>query len=167
MVKKVPQKEKNVAKGPSNSEKKPHIRRKNVVKRPPHRRKSSRKAFKRQKKDPHMEANVAKKPLHEKKEQKRPLNCEKNLPIRGKRSQNCHHMEKRVAKRLSTMKNPPPHGEINVATRPPFYFTIFILQQMLYISWIFVLASHSTNIFILFTPHRTLWPIFAFPFFIF
>ena len=52
-----------------------------------------------------------------------------------KRSQNCHHMKKRVAKRLSTMKNPPtPHGEINVAARPPFYFTIFILQQMLYIS---------------------------------
>ena len=80
----------------------------------------------------------------------------KTSPYGEKRSQNCHHMEKRVAKRLSTMKNPPPpHGEINVAALPPFYFTIFILQQMLYISWIFVLASHSTNIFLLFTPPPT------------
>ena len=37
------------------------------MKSPPHRRKSSRKAFKRRKKDPHNEANVAKKPLHGKK----------------------------------------------------------------------------------------------------
>ena len=36
---------------------------------------------------------------------------------------------------------------------------------MLFISWIFVLASHSTNIFLLFIRHRTNWPIFAFPFF--
>ena len=36
----------------------------NNFKRPPHRRKSSRKAFKRRKKDPHKEENVAKKPLH-------------------------------------------------------------------------------------------------------
>ena len=75
-------------------------------------------------------------------------------------------MEKMVSKRLSTRKKPPPpNGEINVATRPPFYSTIFILQQMLHISWIFVLASHNTNIFLLFIPHHTNWPIFAFPFF--
>ena len=60
------------------------------------------------------------------------------------------HGEKGSKKAFNDEKSPPPHGEINVATRPPFYFTIFILQQMLYISWIFVLASHSTNIFLLF-----------------
>ena len=90
----------------------------------------------------------------------------KSLPIRRKNLAKLPpYGEKGSKKAFNDEKAPPPPGEINVATRPPFYYTIFILQQMLYISWIFVLASHSTNIFLLFIPHRTNWPIFAFPFF--
>ena len=112
------------------------------------------------KKAPHKNTNVAKKALHGKKEQKRLLNCEKNV------AKFPPHGEKGSRKAFNNEKDPPPHphGGINIATRPPFYSTVFIRQQMLYISWIFVLASHSTNIFLLFIPHRTNWPIFAFLF---
>ena len=88
----------------------------------------------------------------------------KKIPPCGEKRSKIATTWRKSSKKAFNDEKASPHGEINVATRPPFYSTIFVLQQMLYISWIFVLASHSTNIFLLFILHRTNWPIFAFPF---
>ena len=86
--------------------------------------------------------------------------CSSNLWLseeRGdgkKRSKNAPIWKKKA---FNNEKAPPPHKEINVAKKP-FFNSTKIPQKMLYISWIFVFASHSTNIFLLFIPHRTKVP---------
>ena len=91
-----------------------------------------------------------------KKEQKRPLNCEKNLPIRGKTWPKLLPHGEKGSKKAFNDETSPPWGDKRSNKAPFLFHNLYTTANAIYqLDNIFVLASHSTNIFLLFytPPH--------------